>query len=111
MSRGIAESDWRVLRELHPVALDRFCQRILKEIASVSADTSKSNHQRYRAIYGLIDRRDREIAAAFNDMRRSMAELRILSLRKHGLLTDEEFGRFSKETRDAVQRILGLSAG
>jgi len=111
MSRGIAESDWRVLRELHPVALDRFCQRILTEIASVIADTSKSNHQRYRAIYGLIDRRDDEIAEAFNDMRRSRAVVRIFFLRKHGLLTDEEFGRFSKETRDSVQSLFGLLAG
>jgi hypothetical protein len=98
------------LRKLHPVALDRFCRRILEEIESVGADTSKSNHQRYREIYQLIRRRDGEIAEAFDDMRRSMAEIRILSLRKHGLLTDEEFARFSKETRDAVQSILGRLA-
>jgi hypothetical protein len=32
-------------------------------------------------------------------------------LRKHGLLTDEELARFSKETRDVVQSVLGPSAG
>ena len=68
MSRDIAESDWKVLRKLHPVALDRFCRRILAEIESVVADSSRSHQQRYVAIYQLVERRDREIADAFNDV-------------------------------------------
>lgn len=111
MSHGIAKPDWKVLRKLHPVVLDRFCRRILEEIGSISADTAKSNHQRYRAIYQLIRRRDDEMAEAFDDMPRSMTEIRVLALRKHGLLTDEELARFSKETRDVVQSILGPSKG
>jgi hypothetical protein len=110
MSQRTAESDWKVLRKLHPVVLDRFCRRILEEIGSVSADTSKSNHQRYRAIYQLIRRRDDEMAEAFDDMRRSMTAIRVLALRRHGLLTDEELARFSKEIRDMVESILGPSA-
>ena len=109
MSRGIAESDWKILRELHPIALDRFCHRILKEIESAIADSSRSHHQRYRAIYGLVGRRDREIADAFNDLRRSTAVMRICYLRKLGLLCDEEFARFSEETRGAVQAFLGFA--
>lgn len=107
MSRGIAERDWKLLRELQPVALDRFCRRVLDEIASVAADASRSHHQRYLAIYKLIDRRDDELADAFNDMRRSVAVRRICSLRELGLLTDEEFARFSEETRGTVRAILG----
>lgn len=32
MSREIKESDWKLLKQLHPVALERFSQRILSEI-------------------------------------------------------------------------------
>ncbi len=109
MSRGIAESDWKILRELHPIALDRFCRRILAEIESVVADSSRSHHQRYLAIYQLVERRDREIADAFNDMRRSRAVMRICHLRNLALLSDEEFARFSEETRGAVQGLLGFA--
>jgi hypothetical protein len=109
MSRDFAEADWKILRELHPIALDRFCRRILEEIESVVADSGRSHHQRYVAIYQLVERRDREIADAFNDMRRSRAMMRICHLRSLGLLSDEEFARFSEETRDAVQRLLGFA--
>jgi hypothetical protein len=109
MSRDIAESDWKILREYHPIALDRFCRRILEEIESVVADSSRSRHQRYLAIYQLIERRDREIADAFNDMRRSRAVMLICHLHNFGLLSDEEFARFSDETRGAVQGFLGFA--
>src|SRR5712692_11406765 len=109
MSRDFAESDWKILRELHPIALDRFCQCILKEIGSVAADSSQSHHQRYRAIYRLVDRRDREIANAFNGLRRSRAMICIRQLRNLGLLSDEELARFSEETRGRVQDSLGFA--
>jgi hypothetical protein len=109
MSRDIAESDWKILRELHPIALDRFCRRILEEIESVVADSGRSHHQRYVAIYQHVERRDREIADAFNDMRRSRAVMRICHLRNLGLLSDEEFARFGDETRAAVQGFLGFA--
>jgi hypothetical protein len=89
--------------------LDRFCRRILKKIESVVADSSRSHHQRYVAIYQLVERRDREMADAFNDMRRSRAVMRICHLRSLGLLSGEEFVRFSDETRGAVQRFLGFA--
>jgi hypothetical protein len=109
-SSGIAEADWRVLRKLQPIALDRFCQRIFREIDAIRADPNQSSHQKYLAIYQLIDRRNEEMAQTFDDMRRSMAVTRIGAMRHLGLLTDEEFGQFSDETRYAVQRMLALSA-
>jgi hypothetical protein len=45
MPRDIAESDWKKLRALHPIALDRFCQRILEKIGTILADSSRSHHQ------------------------------------------------------------------
>jgi len=108
MRDTIAEPDWKLLRKLHPIALDRFCHRILAEIASVGSDASRTNHERYRAIYQLLKRRDREIANGFDGMSRSQALIRILALRRLGLFTDDEFGRFSEEMRGEVQRIFAI---
>src|SRR5215813_7777767 len=47
MSHEIKESDWKLLRQLHPVALERFCRRILEELERINSDSAKSFHQRY----------------------------------------------------------------
>jgi hypothetical protein len=107
MSRVICEPDWKVLRELKPIALDRFCQRVLDEIARVASDASKTSHERYLAVYQLMERRDRELATAFNGLRRSTALLQLMSIQSHGLLTADEMSRFSAETREVVRALTG----
>jgi hypothetical protein len=102
-SRDFKESDWKVLRQLHPVALERFCRRVLDEIQQLIADTSRGSHERYLAVYELTRRRDRELADAFNDMRRSRAMVRLLNIQSHQLLTEDELGRFSAEVRESLR--------
>ena len=50
MPRVINESDWRIFRNLHAIALERFCQRVLSEINQISSDATKTHHQRYVAM-------------------------------------------------------------
>ena len=33
MQRTISESDWKLFRQLHALALERFCERVLSEVA------------------------------------------------------------------------------
>ena len=73
MLREIKEADWKVLRRLHPVALERFCERVLAEIGSVNNDSARNFHQRYLDIFEIIERRDREMARIFDDLKRSRA--------------------------------------
>jgi hypothetical protein len=54
MSREIKESDWKLLRQMFPVARERFCQRILGEIDRLGSDSTKSYHQRYLAIFAVL---------------------------------------------------------
>jgi hypothetical protein len=53
MSREIRESDWKLFRELHPIALNRFCDRVLSEITAVTSDATKTPHARYGDIFAL----------------------------------------------------------
>ncbi len=103
MSQGIAESDWKHFRQLHSVALERFCQQILNEIESVNADISKSFHQRYLDIYKIIERRDKELSKTFNDLRRSTALMQLVSIYGLGLLTEVELNGFSQEVVSVVK--------
>lgn len=102
MSRDIRESDWKLFRELHPGALRRFCEDVLSEITRIASDTSKTPHERYLEVFQLVRERDRKLAAAFDDKRRSTALSQLALIRSYGLLTDEEVGRFSPEARDAI---------
>ena len=106
MLREIKEADWKLLRQLVPVALERFCQRILGELDRLGSDSTKNHHQRYLAIFAVLQRRDQEIAQAFNDMRRSTALTQLTVSYSHGLLTEEEFLRFSPDTRNVIELLL-----
>ena len=103
MSRGFPESDWRILRKLREVALERFCERVICELREMTADVPPSYHQRYLDVFKLIDKRDDELASAFNNPRRSAAFLQLGLIRAYGLITDDEMARFSPETRAAVE--------
>ena len=103
----LPESDWKTLRKLQPVALDRFCRRVLDECRAVCDTDSKTSHERYLDLYRLLRTRDKELADAFDDMRRSVALLRLVTMYRRDLLTEEEVARFSPETRKLVTQFPG----
>jgi hypothetical protein len=103
MDRDIPEADWRLFRELREVALDRFCKRVLDEVENLRQDAGQSHHQRYLALYRLLQSRDSEIAHAFNDPRRSRMVAQLAAIHSHGLLRPDELARFSERTREVVE--------
>jgi DNA-binding FrmR family transcriptional regulator len=97
--REIKESDWKVLRQLHAVALEHFCQAVLTDSLRLHIAPNQTARQRYQTLYEHFHERDKELARLFDDMRRSQAFRIIAGLRRSGWLTEEEFARFSEETR------------
>ena len=108
MAHEISEADWRIFRELHSIALERFCQRVLSEVQGVISGNDTNAHERYKAIYRLIQKRDREMAEAFDNPRRSAALLQLVSIQSHDLLTQDELVRFSVDIREAIQSLKGF---
>jgi hypothetical protein len=106
MAHAINESDWKILRQLHPIALERFCGRVIDEVHGVISASNRSSHDRYLDVLVVIKTRQREMADAFDDLRRSTAFLRLLAIQSHSLLTEEEIGRFSPEMRAWLQSAL-----
>ena len=105
MATEIKESDWKLFRRLHDVALERFCERVLKEIRSVAEEHGGTYHDRYLEVFALIRDRDKAIASMFNDVRRSNALILLANIKQAGLLTLGEVAQFSAETRQAIDRI------
>lgn len=107
---SLPEHDWRVLRSLHLIALDRYCARVLDECAAVLRDDQTSNHERYLRTFRLLKDRDERIAAAFDDLRRSNAVNRLAAMSNLGVVTDEELARFSPATRYAAKMLADFMA-
>jgi phosphopantetheinyl transferase (holo-ACP synthase) len=106
MMRQIKESDWKLFRQIHQEVLERFCERILAELERVNSNRTKGSHEKYLEIWAVLKRRDRELAQAFDGIRRSTAWTQIAIMKRLGLLTEDEFRRFSQETREVVDVML-----
>jgi len=100
----IKESDWRVFRRLHTVALERYCQRVIEEVR-VAVECTSDFHDCYLRLYRLIRERDKTLATVFNDSRRSTAFLLLANIVAEELLTQEELEQFSPEVRERIEVI------
>jgi len=107
MPLTIDESDWKLLRQLHKVALDRFSKQILDELEQIRTDFSRNNHERFLAAYNLINRRNKDMAMTFDDLRRSRAFDNIGALCSLGILTKAEFATFTDQTQEKMKSFLG----
>ena len=105
--REIKESDWKILRRLHTVALERFCGQILLEIERIQGNSTMTFHQKYLKIYDVIRGRDKDIAQTFNGLRRSTAITQLSAMKLRDLLTESEFSQFSEETQGIIGFLLG----
>jgi hypothetical protein len=93
------ETDWKHLRSIKDAALDRFCERALRECSEVIADPARTAHERYLAIFEVLGKRNDELSSAFDGLRRSTALPQLMTMRGLGLVTDEEMAGFSPDTR------------
>jgi hypothetical protein len=108
MSLSIPEADWKVFLALSLIALDRFCHRMLSEVTQTASDLKKSHYERLLAVWDLMRKRNKELANAFDDPRRSVAIEQLVLIHHYQLLTDEEMARFSAETRESVKGLLDI---
>ncbi len=108
MSSDLPESDWRSFKEVHQKLLERYCSRILEEVAAASQGAGGSAHDRYLKVYRLIEERDEQMANAFNDFRRSTAVMQLGIMRRMKLLADDDLSMFSEQTRSRVEGIASL---
>ena len=109
VARGsdIPERDWKLFRQLQPIALERFCENVLSAIHDISR-SNQSAHERYLRVFKTVRNQDKELATLFNNPRRSNAWLQLSLIHSHELLTLEEMQRFSPETQQRVSDLAKL---
>lgn len=95
-----------MLRRLHPLAVERFCEGVLADVERVMRNGTEGAHQRYLDIFRIMERRDREMARLFNGLKRSQGLMMLARIRSAGLLTEDEFSSLSPETRGVVPMLL-----
>ena len=105
MPHNPPESDWKTFRDVREIALQRFCKRVLEELLPLTEDGSRSHHDRYLAVFRLIQERDAQLAHAFNDPARSRMVVQLAAIRALGLLSPSELGRFTRETRGIIESL------
>ena len=101
--QGFSEREWKILRRLKPLALERLTRRILDGAQEIiaSAEEGKS-YDAYIKLYEYIQEQDAIVADCFDDWRRANAIFFLVHWRRHGLITDEEFQAFPPGLRDTV---------
>ncbi len=84
--------------------VERACALINKE-AELLLENKENNGQYhlYKVLYSHYEQKDEMLADCFDDYRRSKAKMRILSLVRYGILSDDEFQGFSDDTKEFVR--------
>jgi hypothetical protein len=72
-------------------------------VGCLREDASRSHHERYLDVFRLLRDRDEELAHAFNDPRRSRMVWQLAAIHRYGLLEQDEFARFTPQTRETIE--------
>ncbi len=102
---SIPERDWKVVKQLHPVLLQRYCQQVFQEVHALTEEDDCDYHDAYQALYDLVHKRNKAMRDLFDGLTRSKATLMVLAWKNNNLMTDEEFERFSEATQTLVNHI------
>lgn len=99
------ESDWKLLRKMNPVLLERLCEEILQECREAMTEEGKTAHERYLHLFRLLRTRNDDVATCFDDHRRSNAVMKLTAIHQRGLLEDEELAQFSEGTQETLRAL------
>ncbi|UFS69298.1 hypothetical protein LPW11_15530 [Geomonas sp. RF6] len=103
MSLSLPERDWKYLRNLRETLLATLYRRINESAAQILASATLSEHEKYVKLYKHMEDSDRVVADCFDDWRRSNLLIKLLLLRQHKLLSEEQLSGLSGEVRARLQ--------
>lgn len=106
MERRIPESDWKTWRRLHAVALERFCQKILREAVKFEGGEGTA-HERYIKLYQLLKKRDKKLGEIFDGPKRSDAYFKIAAAVHARVVTKEELAELTEDTQNVIAFLSG----
>ena len=84
-------------------ALERYCERVLKDVELLVHNDKPTYRERYLDLWKLLRNRDKTIATAFEGPRHSQAFVQLVNIDAENLLTEDELNQFSDELRDRIE--------
>ena len=103
-----SERDWKHLRTVHEIALERFCTQVLDDAVAIVQRGGLSAHERYLQLFQLLDERNAAMATAFDDMRRSTGLQRLIAMVGLDVLTRQELAGFNPDVQETVRAMSRL---
>ena len=103
---SIIESDWKTFKELHKLALDRFCQGVLADANTITQHAAIPAQARYGMLYRLMRDRDKDIVRTFDPYSRSSALMALRMMVKHDLLTETELSVLSEAALEEIADVV-----
>ena len=94
---SLSEKDWRAFNTLKADTLERYCESTLEGAAALCAETERTAHERYLALWRLIDERNRAMGKAFDGHSRSRALFQLRVMHDMGLISDIDLHGFMPE--------------
>lgn len=111
MHDRIKESDWKKFKHLQPLALQRYCDRMMKEVDAIIQDSDNDSYDRYCKMYKTVRDGDKKMARMFDGFSRSKALTQLAMYVDDGLLDDEEIAELSGETKEQIYSLVDFWRG
>lgn len=106
MNDRIKESDWKVFKKIRPIALQRYCDKVMKNVDEIINNKQRDSHDRYLSMYEIVQDGDEKLSSMFDSFSRSKATNQLVMFYDTGIISDEELAQFSDETREYVLAII-----
>jgi len=103
---SVPEKDWKLFRKLQVELTAKACELVFRQVENIANDRVGEEHQSYLNLYHLIESEDAKIAEMFNNPTRNNVLLKIVALKRFGVLSSEQLQMFSAETQNRVNSIL-----
>ncbi|WP_419533467.1 hypothetical protein [Endozoicomonas sp.] len=98
----LPERDWKVVKKLHPILLQRYCQQVFEDVHALTEGDECDYQAAYLKLYKLVRDRNKNIGHLFDGFSRGQATMMIMTWKRQHLITEEELAMFSDETQAAV---------
>jgi hypothetical protein len=105
MPGEIKESDWKIFKQLHAIALERYFMRALADVERGLGEKSKSNRDRFWDLHKQIEEHRETLQRTFDDYRRSTALMQLAIIHSLDVLKQEELTRFSPEAQEFLRQM------
>jgi len=97
------EADWKVFRAIIPALRERYLRKRRESLLALLSAPGKTETERFWAAEERVCHEAQILQECFDDLRRSRLFERLLSMRSHGMLADEDLGQFSEELQDKLR--------